>query len=133
MIEQDGFVLDLHGHGALVRLLDGRLAALPAAECEAHAELVRLALRDRCPVRFLVEEAGRRPALRLAETRDVGTPRDSSIAPEFTDSAFEARMTHYLRSLEDGRTPGDEPDPAERERLRKARRARGFEAPPGHA
>lgn len=134
MTELAGVVLDVHRHGALVRLVDGRLAALPARECDAHRDLLRTAAFDRRALPFVVDDAGRRPALRLAIARDVAAPaapRDE--APQLVDPAFEAKISAFLRSCEDGFAPDAGREPAEREQVRKTRRARRFEAPPGRA
>jgi len=100
-----------------VRLEDGSIAAVPAADASAHADALTRSLRHREALSFAVDLAGRHAIARLA--------RDAS--PLSQDPNFEDRLNAYLKSTEEW-APPDRPEPAERHFIRKKRRAAHFEA-----
>jgi hypothetical protein len=112
-----GVVINMHHHGATLRLEDGSIAAVPAAEASAHAEALTRSLQRREALPFELEAIGRHAVARIA----LDAP---SLAP---DANFEERLNAYLKSTEEW-APADRPEPAERHFIRKKRRAAHFEA-----
>ncbi len=115
----------MHALGAAVRLDDGRLAAAPIGDVDAHSAAYQRALRERMPLTFEATGDARRPHLVLAQGH-----ADESIAPSaapivLTDEAFEDRMAAYLQSTEEW-APPDKAQPFERHLIRKDRRAQSF-------
>ena len=112
-----GVVINVHALGATVRLEDGSIAAVPAAEASAHAEALTRSLQRREALAFALDATGRHPVARVAE----------SASPAELDANFEDRLNAYLKSTEEW-APPDRPEPAERHFFRKKRRAAHFEA-----
>jgi hypothetical protein len=120
-----GTVINIHYHGATVRLEDGRLASVTAFELAEHRATYVASLQRRAPLALELDERGRHPCVALH--RDASAPPAEPDAPQLTDEAFEERMDRYLKSTEEW-APPDRPPPAERHFIRKKRRARIFEA-----
>jgi hypothetical protein len=120
-----GTVINIHFHGALVRLEDGALAAVGAAELAAHRAAYVASLETRSPLEFVVQRRGRHPSVTL-EPAVAHEPPPARTLLEI-DSAFEERMDAYLKETE-AWSPPDQAPPAERHFIRKKRRAAFFEA-----
>lgn len=123
MQSASGIVISVHQLGAMVRLDDGSLAAVPESELAANRPVLVASLRRREPLAFAVEHAGRHAVAYL--NREPGP--DPRTAPRLADTAFETQMNRYLKSTEEW-APPDRPPPAERHFIRKKRRAASFEA-----
>ncbi len=108
-----GVVLNLHQLGAVVRLVDGRLATLPPAEVMVHRALFQESIRTKRALPFETRSTGRRLILFLSTEEPVVSA---------TEEAFEERMNSYLKSLEEWEDP-ERPSSAERHAMRKKRRA----------
>lgn len=119
-----GTVINIHHHGATVRLEDGTLATVPAPELGVHRSAYASSLARRKPLDLCLTGVGRHRVAALP--LETTAPRDA--APTMLlDEAFEARMGAYLKSTEEW-APADQAPPAERHFIRKKRRARIFEA-----
>jgi hypothetical protein len=125
LTEVRGTVINIHYHGATVRLEDGTLAAVSAAELAEHRPTYVASLQRRTPLTLALDGRGRHALVELP--RAPGPPSASEAAPTLSDEAFEARMDEYLKSTQEW-APPDRPAPAERHFIRKKRRARIFEA-----
>jgi hypothetical protein len=117
-----GIVINIHSSGALVRLDDGSLAAVTAAELAAHRPAYAGSNARRTPLEFVVNDAGRHRVVTLE-----AAPPAPPAAPLLTDAGFEERIGAYLKETE-AWAPPDRPAPAERHFIRKKRRAAFFEA-----
>ena len=117
-----GTVINVHAHGATVRLEDGTLAAVPAAELAAHRPTYVASHRSRTPLALELDARGRHAIVTL----ERGAPQ-TQAAPRLVDDGFEAQMNAYLKSTQEW-APLDRPAPAERHFIRKKRRAAFFEA-----
>jgi hypothetical protein len=153
-----GTVISVHQLGATVRLEDGRLAAIPAADVAVHRPTYLQALTSRAPLTFVPAAAspgsprGRHIGLRLAESA-AGTQQRADdagvcgeVEPNDAPSADseeivvplaptvrlhdEAFEERMARYLKSTEewAPPDAMPPAERHFLRKKRRAAYFEA-----
>ena len=121
-----GTVINIHHHGATVRLADGSLAAVPAAELAAHRPEYVACYDRRTPLELVLDRRGRHPIVLLP--RAGAAPQVAqSPAPRLVDAAFERRIGEYLRATQEW-APADRPEPAERHFIRKKRRAALFEA-----
>ncbi|MBD5657292.1 MAG: hypothetical protein IAI50_19245 [Candidatus Eremiobacteraeota bacterium] len=120
-----GVVINVHEHGATVRLEDGTLAAVPAAELALNRPAILASRERRSSLDFALDRSGRHPIARLS--RDRPEPAPPHAAPNLTDTSFEERIGAYLKSTESW-APTDRPEPAERHFIRKKRRAAFFEA-----
>jgi hypothetical protein len=118
-----GTVINIHLHGALVRLEDGSLASVPPAELAANAAVYAASLARREPLAVVVDDRGRHPVVSLVASAAVA----ATDAPRLVDEAFEARIGAYLKETE-AWAPPDRPQPAERHFIRKKRRTAIFEA-----
>ncbi len=118
-----GTVINVHYHGATVRLEDGTLAAVPAAELAANRPAYVASHQSRTPLALELDRRGRHPIVVLE--RAAGGP--TKPAPRLVDEGFEAQMNAYLKSTQEW-APPDRPAPAERHFIRKKRRAAFFEA-----
>ena len=116
-----GTVINVHYHGATVRLEDGTLAAVSAAELAANRPVYLASHRMRTPVALELDGRGRHPIVVLE--REAQAP----AAPRLASDGFEAQMNAYLKSTQEW-APPDRPAPAERHFIRKKRRAAFFEA-----
>jgi len=121
--EVRGTVINVHHHGATVRLEDGTLAAVTAAELAENRSTYVASLQRRTPLALVRTARGRHALVSLAPS----ATHAPSPAPALSDDAFEARMDEYLKSTQEW-APPDRPAPAERHFIRKKRRARIFEA-----
>lgn len=122
-----GTVINIHHHGATVRLEDGSLATITAPELAANRPAYASSLAKRRPLDFRVTGIERHRVAVLA-SNDPSASLEAVAAPEsFFDEAFEARMGAYLKSTQEW-APADQAPPAERHFIRKKRRARIFEA-----
>ncbi len=123
-----GTVINIHAHGALVRLDDGSLAVVAAAELAANRPAYTASRDRRVPIELTVERSGRHAVASLGTVteRTVSLPASESGALQI-DAAFEERMGAYLKETE-AWAPPDRPPPAERHFIRKKRRAAFFEA-----
>lgn len=110
-------MINLHQLGATVRLEDGSIAAVPAAEASANAQALARSLQRRESLGFVLDASGRHPVARVA----------ADAPPLASDANFEDRLNAYLKSTEEW-APPDRPEPAERHFIRKKRRAAHFEA-----
>ncbi len=124
MTEVRGTVINIHYHGATVRLDDGTLAAVAEAELAQNRPVYVASLQRRTPLTLALDGRGRHPLVALPRT--LAVPVTEPALP-LADEAFEARMDDYLKSTEEW-APADRPPPAERHFIRKKRRARIFEA-----
>ena len=124
MIRLRGIVINIHRLGAAVRLEDGRLASIPAAELGPHAARLSGSLKHREPLVFALDERGRRPIAHLSSVADDGSPPPSQLE---NTNVFEDRIRAYLKQTEEW-APPDRPEPAARHFIRKKRRAASFEA-----
>ncbi|MGH7727237.1 MAG: hypothetical protein ACREM2_00380 [Vulcanimicrobiaceae bacterium] len=115
-----GTVINLHRLGAIVRLTDGSLAAVPGDELASHRAAYEASLARRTPLELALVRGSGRPIVTLA---------DGGPLPTDADPAFEARLSAYLKATEEW-APPDRPPPAERHFIRKKRRAKIFEARP---
>ncbi len=122
MTAVSGTVINIHQHGATVRLLDGTLVAVAASELSANRPTYVSSHASRTPLTLLLERRGAHAtvALRLPD----GKPE--STYPNFRDAAFETQMNAFLKSTHEWE-PSDRPAPAERHFIRKKRRAALFE------
>ena len=113
-----GTVINLHRFGATVRLADGRLAAVPQRDLDAHRGTYETSFNERSNLALEIRAKGNRLSAVLAG-------RAQQPAPSLTDEAFEARLADYLRETQDW-APPDQPQPFERHLTRKRRRAAQF-------
>ena len=107
-----------------MRLEDGSLATVTAAELTAHRATFAASFEQRAVLALTVTRQGRYPTVALVPKHD---PVPASAAPRLVDLAFEERLTAYLKETEEW-APADRPPPAERHFIRKKRRATLFEA-----
>ncbi len=121
-----GTVINIHNHGATVRLEDGSLAAAPAADVAANRAAYEASHAERTPLALVVERRGRHATVLL---QNAGAPERAAAAPApvLVDPAFETQLNAYLKSTEEW-APPDRPAPAERHFIRKKRREAIFEA-----
>jgi len=124
LTEVRGTVINIHYHGATVRLEDGTLAAVSGAELAENRPAYVASLQRRTPLTLALDGRGRHPLVALPRTFHVEA---TEPALPLSDQAFEARMDEYLKSTHEW-APPDRPPPAERHFIRKKRRARIFEA-----
>jgi hypothetical protein len=122
-----GVVINVHYHGATVRLADGSLAVVPAAELAAHRPAYVASHTHRTPLELELDRRGRHPAVALPGSSAARAGASPSPAPNLVDVAFERRIVEYLKATEEW-APPDRPEPAERHFIRKKRRAAFFEA-----
>ena len=122
-----GNVINLHAMGATIRLEDGRLAAAPLIDVEAHRTSYQRSLtaRKRLPFTVREERAGRCAMLAGALLEETAAATPSAAPVMLTDDAFEERLADYLRETEEW-APPDQPQPFERHLTRKRRRAAQF-------
>jgi hypothetical protein len=121
-----GYVINVHGLGATVRLEDGRLVAAPIGDVNKNRAAYTRAL-DHKAMTLPFDLVGKMVV--LAQTRvDEVTP--TTPAPALTDPSFEAQIAAYLKSTEVW-APPDRPQPFERHLVRKRQRARHFESREG--
>jgi hypothetical protein len=122
-----GTVINIHAHGALVRLDDGSLAVVGAAELAANRPAYTASRDRRAPIELTVERSGRHAVASLGTVteRTISPPAESGALQ--IDAVFEERMGAYLKETE-AWAPPDRPPPAERHFIRKKRRAAFFEA-----
>ncbi|MBC5800269.1 MAG: hypothetical protein GIX03_09925 [Candidatus Eremiobacteraeota bacterium] len=111
-----GTVINIHQHGATVRLEDGTLAAVAADELAENRPTYVSSHASRAPLALVLERRGGHAIVALERS-----------APRLLDAAFEAQMNAFLRSTQEWE-PADEPPAAERHFIRKKRRAASFEA-----
>ena len=122
-----GTVINIHHHGATVRLEDGTLATIPAPELAANRPAYASSLAKRRALDFRVTGFERHRVAGLASSDRGETDEAVAVPASFSNDAFEARMGAYLKSTEEW-APADQVPPAERHFIRKKRRARLFEA-----
>jgi hypothetical protein len=124
-----GTVINVHYHGATVRLVDGTLAAVPAAELAAHRSTYVAGCDRRTPLELVVDRSGRHLVVLLPQhlTPPAAAQTAPPAAPRLIDPAFERRLGEYLKATQEW-APADRPEPAERHFIRKKRRAAFFEA-----
>ena len=119
-----GTVINIHHHGATVRLEDGSLAAVAAAELAAHRTAYEGSLAGKAPLE-LIADGSRKHAVVVLER--IPTPEVPAAIPHLLDAAFETQINAYLKSTEEW-APRDQAAPAERHFIRKKRREAIFEA-----
>ncbi len=122
-----GTVINVHVHGATVRLEDGSLAAVSAAELAAHRPAYVASCARKTPLEFTLDRRARHATVTLAGSTSPAAAPAPAAAPRLVDSAFELRIAEYLKATEEW-APPDRPEPAERHFIRKKRRAAFFEA-----
>jgi len=110
---QPGVVINVHAFGAVVRLDDGRLASVPAADLSRNRDAYDRALARRKPAEFVVTGDERHPL--------------AMLAPQMNDAEFEEQIGQYLKMTQEWEKP-DVPPAHERHFLRKKRRAALFES-----
>jgi hypothetical protein len=131
-----GIVINVHAHGATVRLEDGGLAAVSSPELAARRALYTRSHERRESLEFEIASVdGRRHRTVRAAGAGNGTCDEApataeTVAPAgeriaLVNDAFEERMADYLRSTQEW-APPDRPQPFERHFLRKKRRAAYF-------
>jgi hypothetical protein len=126
-------VINIHYHGATVRLEDGSLASIAAEEFVAHRPVYVAAYEKKTVLDLFVDRAGRHASARFdhgpARPGPGATagPISTRTVPVLTNPLFEERMDEYLRATQEW-APPDKPDPAQRHFIRKKRRAAFFEA-----
>jgi hypothetical protein len=121
-----GTVINIHHHGATVRLADGTLAAVPASELAAHRPAYVDCYNRRAPLELVLDRRGRHPIVILPQSATAAPQVSPNLAPRLVDAAFERRIGEYLRATQEW-APADRPEPAERHFIRKKRRAALFE------
>ena len=119
-----GTVINIHHHGATVRLEDGSLAAVAAAELAAHRAIYEGSLAGKAPLELILD-GSRKHALVVLER--IPTSEQPAAVPHLLDAAFETQINAYLKSTEEW-APRDQAAPAERHFIRKKRREAIFEA-----
>jgi len=117
-------VINIHTHGATVRLADGTLAAVSSEEFAANRAAYVAAHAKRGELQLVVDRRGRHAS--------AAFPGGAPVAPVSAgalevDATFEDRLGAYLKATQEW-APADRPDPAERHFIRKKRRAAFFEA-----
>jgi hypothetical protein len=118
-------VINIHYHGATVRLADGTLAAVPSDEFAAHRPAYVAGYERRTELDLVLSRHGRYASVAFPKS---GTEQNvPSEVPRLVDTAFEERIGEYLKATQEW-APADRPDPAERHFIRKKRRAAFFEA-----
>jgi hypothetical protein len=132
-----GVVLHCGKYGCVVRLEDGRLASLPAAEA-AHAGIRRaLAARRRPVFPFVVLDEDGRPTLRLAPTEaplepaaDLALERSSRdpSAEVSASTPLDQKIIEYLRQTADWDPNGAIASRAQESKQTRADRLLPFEA-----
>jgi hypothetical protein len=141
-----GSVINVHTLGATVRLEDGRLAAVPLADLEAHRTSYQRSLTARKKLPFAVREEGYGRTATLASemvedpapaaipeaeaettvaTAETAAPVETAEQLLLTDDVFEERLADYLRATEEW-APPDQAQPFERHLTKKRRRAAQF-------
>ncbi len=121
-----GTVINIHAHGALVRLEDGSLGTVTSRELAAHRPAYAASLARRTMLELSLDDGGRHRVVSIGEP-SAPAPHELTDAPQLVDSAFEERIGAYLKETE-AWAPPDRPAPAERHFIRKKRRAAFFEA-----
>ena len=125
-----GTVINIHAHGALVRLEDGALAVAPITEVNANRAAYSRALTERTNLPFDALGDARHRLVRLAQTR-ADEPAGPAAPPSLlTDPQFEEQVTDFLKQTQEWELP-DAPPAFERHFLRKKRRAAAFESRKG--
>jgi hypothetical protein len=117
-----GTVINLHRFGAAVRLADGRLASVSAAEVDAHRAMFEESFVAHRSLRLAIRDAERGLSVVLADFLDA-----EADASNQREEAFEERLADYLRETEEW-APPDQPQPFERHLTRKRRRAAQFDS-----
>lgn len=110
---QRGVVINIHVLGAVVRLEDGRLASVSAADIARNRDAYDRALARRKPLSFVVTGDPRHPI--------------AVFVPQVHDADLEQQIAQYLKMTEEWEKP-DVPPAHERHFLRKKRRAAVFES-----
>ena len=121
-------VINIHYHGATVRLADGSLASVSEAELVAHRPRYTSSLAKREPLSLVLDGLGRHRIVTLEPVPALVSSAPSSDVL-FADIVFEAKIGAYLKATQEW-APADQSPPAERHFIRKKRRARLFEARP---
>lgn len=132
-----GIVLHCGKYGCIVRLEDGRLANLPAAEA-AHGGIRRALTAKRRPeFAFDVIDGDGRPVLRLVPSADVELERPSEVALERSSSPaadvsasspLDQKIIEYLRQTADWDPNGAIASRAQETKQSRADRLLPFEA-----
>jgi hypothetical protein len=122
-----GTVINVHHHGATVRLADGSLAAVSARELAAHRPAYVASCARRTPLDLVLDRRARHPVVALPGSSAGAPAAPETPVPRLVDPAFERRIGEYLRASQEW-APADRPEPAERHFIRKKRRAALFEA-----
>ena len=120
-------MINIHAHGALVRLEDGTLVAAPIDDVNAHRGAYQRALAERQNLPFDAVPAGRNRAVRMATTRVDEIPAPAMPAALQSNPDFEEQVAEYLKATQEWEL-ADAPPAHERHFLRKKRRAAAFEA-----
>ena len=110
---QPGVVINIHAFGAVVRLEDGRLATVPAADLSRNRDAYDRALVRRKPADFMVTGDERHPL--------------AMLVPQVHDAELEEQIAQYLKMTQEWEKPDAAPA-HERHFLRKKRRAALFES-----
>lgn len=126
MSRLSGQVINVHAHGATVRLDDATLATVPRGELESHRRRFEQALSTRSPLPFDVRSHGRGKIAVLAASDLDPVVASPKATISLTDDVFEERLAAYLRQTEEW-APPDKPQPFERHLIRKRRRTEQFE------
>lgn len=122
-----GTVINIHHHGATVRLEDGTLAAVPASELVSHRAAYEASHSGRTPLELIFDGSRRHAIVGLELPPPLPAEPRSVVEPQPVTDAFETQMNAYLKSTE-AWAPRDELQPAERHFIRKKRREAVFEA-----
>lgn len=122
-------VINVHSHGATVRLADGGLAAVSSDEFAANRTAYMAAYQKRSSLELVLKRRGRHASAAFPSGNPQGAaePAPQAPAPLALDPVFEDRIGAYLKATQEW-APPDRPDPAQRHFIRKKRRAAFFEA-----
>lgn len=127
MAHVKGIVLHCGKYGCIVRLEDGRLANLPAADAARAGVRRALSAKRRPEFAFEVTEEDGRLMLRLAP--DVALERSSSPRPDVSASTpLDQKIIEYLRQTADWDPNGAIASRAQETKQTRADRLLPFEA-----
>ena len=121
-----GSVINVHALGAVVRLEDGRLVAVPIGDVNKNRAAYTRALEHK-ETTLPFDLVGRMAVLARTRVDEVAATTE---VPALTDPSFEAQIAAYLKSTEEW-APPDRPQPFERHFVRKRARAKHFEGREG--
>jgi len=119
-----GVVINVHALGAAVRLEDGRLVAVSAAEVNRHRAAYTRSLERRSLLTFARTSVR---SVTLAQTPDESITAEANQSVALSDAVFEQQIAGYLKETE-AWAPADRPAPLERHLFKKKQRAKAFQS-----